>query len=259
MKIAIFQANTKDNRIEENLARYRKLLADLDKDTDLLVLPEMFSGGFTMDEEYAETMDDSAGLDFMKELAAEKHIAVSGGLFIKENGKFYNRHFFVTENSVQHYDKAHLFCLSKEPKVITPGNKQMIVEYKGWKIKLVTCYDIRFPMWTRNRYCNGVFDYDILLCVASWTDLRISQWDVLLEARSIENQAYVVGVNRCGIDNQGNNYQGHSVVRDFKGKLLVVADEDGEQLCYAIADKDRLNDFRTKFPVAKDWDKTPQK
>ena len=255
MKIAIFQANTKDNKIDENLLRYRSILSKLDWDTDLLVLPEMFAGGFTMDTEYAETMDASKGLEFMKELAEQRHMAVSGGLFIKEGDNYYNRHFFVTENSVQYYDKAHLFCLSKEPKVITPGDKHIILEYKGWKIKLITCYDIRFPLWARNKYQSGEFDYDILLCVASWTDLRISQWDVLLDARSIENQAYVVGVNRCGIDNQGNNYQGHSVVRDFKGKLLVVADEDGEQVCYANLDKDRLNDFRIKFPVAKDWDK----
>lgn len=253
MKIAIFQADTKDNQIDANLARYRTMLEGLEKDTGLLVMPEMFSGGFTMDKEFAETMDGK-GIAFMKEIAREKHIAVSGSLFIKDGDAYVNRHFFVTENDIKYYDKAHLFCLSKEPEVISPGSEQMIVEYNGWKIKLITCYDIRFPMWTRNTFENGEFGYDLLLCVASWTDLRISHWDILLEARAIENQSYVVGVNRSGVDKDGNNYQGHSVVRDFKGKVLVVADEDAEQICYTTIDKERLYEFRTKFPVAKDWD-----
>jgi predicted amidohydrolase len=253
MKIAIFQADTKDNQIDENLARYRNMLQDLDADTELLVLPEMFSGGFTMNKDFAETMDGK-GVAFMREIAQSKHIAVSGSLFIKEGEDYVNRHFFVTENDMKYYDKAHLFCLSKEPKVIRAGKESMIVEYKGWKIKLITCYDIRFPMWCRNTFADGEFGYDILLCVASWTDLRISHWDILLEARSIENQSYVIGVNRCGLDTDGNNYQGHSIVRDFKGKVLVLADEDAEQICYTTLSKERLSEFRSKFPVAADWD-----
>ncbi len=253
MKVAIFQADTKDNEIESNLARYKTLLQGLDSDTDLLVLPEMFASGFTMSVEHAESMEGK-GVRFMQEVAKEKHIAVEGSLLIKENGQYVNRHFFVTENSVQYYDKRHLFCLSKEPKVISRGEKPLIVEYKGWKIKLITCYDLRFPLWNRNKVRDGEFDYDLLVCVASWDDTRVEHWDVLLHARAIENQSYVVGVNRCGVDSKGYNYAGHSVARNFRGRLLAEAKDNSEEIVYVNLSKQELAKAREKFPVSEDWD-----
>lgn len=254
MKIAIYQADTKDNAIEENLERYKKAIQGLEPQTDLLIFPEMFNTGFTIDTEYAEDMQGKS-LAFLKQIAQEKDIAVEGSILIKENEKYVNRHFFVTKDKVEYYDKAHLFCLSKEPKVVTRGDKQLIVEYKGWRIKLLTCYDLRFPTWARNHYSEEKgFDYDILVYVASWSDDRISHWEMLLPARAIENHAYVMGVNRCGIDKKDYTYKGASIAIDFQGETIVRAKDNSEEIIYASLDKDALKTYREKFPVCLDWD-----
>lgn len=163
MKVAIFQANTVDNEAESNLRRYDSFLEKLDTDTELLVFPEMFTTSFSIDTDYAQTMEGSS-LKWMRDKAVEKGIAISGTLLIEENKKYVNRHFFVfPDGNYEYYDKKHLFCLSKEPKVITPGNKKKIVNYKGWNIALLTCYDIRFPSWCRNTYNEGEYGYDIAI------------------------------------------------------------------------------------------------
>lgn len=254
MKIAVFQADTKDKRISENLKRYRSFIDRLDEDTDLLIMPETFTKGFTIEEFFAEDMNGE-GLGFMKQVAAERNMAVEGSLLIKEDGRYKNRHFFVTPDSVSYYDKRHLFCLSREPEVISRGENPVTVQYKGWKIKLQTCYDLRFPLWSRNRLGDkGEYDYDLLVYVASWTDVRISHWEKLLPARAIENQSYLVGVNRCGVDETGLNYKGASVVLDYNGNVLAAARDNTEEIVYAVIDKDKLDKYRKKFPVAKDWD-----
>lgn len=254
MKAAIFQLDTKDCDIESNLARYESLMRSIDSDTDLVILPEMFARGFTFDKRFAETMDGMS-VRFMRNFAQKHHTAVEGSLFIEEDGHFFNRHFFVSENSLQYYDKKHLFCISQEPNVISSGSKKVTVEYKGWKIRLITCYDLRFPLWCRNKAEEGVFDYDLLICVASWQDARIGVWDTLLPARAIENQCYAIGVNRSGVDSGGLNYKGNSAAVDFKGQTLAKAKPDSQEVCYAFLDKGALDKFRTKFPVSRDWDR----
>ncbi len=254
MKIAIYQADTTDNAIDSNLEKYKAKLKDLDPQTELLVFPEMFNTGFTIDTEYAEDMQGKS-LAFLKEIAQEKDIAVEGSILIKEGEDYVNRHFFVTKDKVEYYDKKHLFCLSKEPKVVKKGENELIVEHKGWRIKLLTCYDLRFPMWARNHYSeeNG-FDYDVLVYVASWSDDRISHWELVLPARAIENQSYVIGVNRCGIDKKGYTYKGASIAIDYQGDTMVRATDDKEEIIYATLDKEALNTYRDKFPVSLDWD-----
>lgn len=255
MKIAIYQADTTDNAIDSNLEKYRAKLKDLDPQTELLVFPEMFNTGFTIDTEYAEDMQGKS-LSFLKEIAQEKDIAVEGSILIKEGEDYVNRHFFVTKDKVEYYDKKHLFCLSKEPKVVKKGEKELIVEYRGWRIKLLTCYDLRFPMWARNHYSQEKgFDYDILIYVASWSDDRISHWELMLPTRAIENHAYVMGANRCGIDKKGYTYKGASIAIDYQGETMARATDNTEEIIYADLDKDALNTYRSKFPVSLDWDK----
>lgn len=254
MKIAIYQADTKDNQTQHNIERYKQALTHLEKDTDLLIFPEMYTTGFTIDTDYAEDMQGES-LEYLKQIAKEKDIAVDASILIKEGDKYINRQFFVTKDKVEYYDKAHLFCLSKEPKIVSKGNREQIVEYKGWRIKLLTCYDLRFPQWARNRYSEEKgYDYDILIYVASWADDRISHWEMLLPARAIENQAYVLGSNRTGIDHKGYTYKGASIAINYKGNTIVRAKDNSEEIIYATLDKDALNKYREKFPVALDWD-----
>jgi predicted amidohydrolase len=254
MKVAIFQANTVNNEIESNLLRYDSLLKKLDKNTELIIFPEMFTTGFSIDTKYAETMQGSS-LMWMKEKAIEKGIAISGSLFINENNNYFNRHFFVFPNGeYEYYDKKHLFCLSKEPNIISPGNKKKIVNYKDWNIALFTCYDIRFPLWCRNTYLNNEYGYDIAIYAASWAKTRSFAWSSLLIGRAIENIAYTIGVNRIGIDNNGIKYNGDSVILNYKGETLATAEKEKEEIVYHILDKQSLLSFRQSFPIGRDWD-----
>ncbi|HHT03472.1 MAG TPA: nitrilase family protein [Bacteroidales bacterium] len=254
MKVAIFQANTVDNEAESNLRRYDSFLEKLDTDTELLVFPEMFTTSFSIDTDYAQTMEGSS-LKWMRDKAVEKGIAISGTLLIEENKKYVNRHFFVfPDGNYEYYDKKHLFCLSKEPKVITPGNKKKIVNYKGWNIALLTCYDIRFPSWCRNTYNEGEYGYDIAIYCASWESARNFAWTNLLVSRAIENFAYVIGVNRVGIDKANLNYLGCSTILNYKGETLVGTHQNKEEIAYRVLDKQSLISFREYFPVGEDWD-----
>ncbi|MDD4001806.1 MAG: nitrilase family protein [Bacteroidales bacterium] len=254
MKVAIFQANTVDNEIDSNLKRYDSYLNQLDSDTDLIVFPEMFTTGFSIDIDHAQTMQQS-GLKWMRTKAVERNIAISGTLLIEENKDYVNRHFFVFPNGeFEYYDKKHLFCLSKEPKVITPGNEKKIVNYKGWNIALFTCYDIRFPSWCRNTYKEGKYGYDISIYCASWESSRNFAWENLLVGRAIENVSYVVGVNRVGYDKTNLNYLGCSKILNFKGEKLVDTELNKEEIAYHTLDKQSLESFRKSFPVGEDWD-----
>lgn len=254
MKIGIFQTNIIDHKIQENISKYNEILKDLDKDTELLVLPEMFTTGFTIEPNDAESID-GLGFNWMKDVAIEKKIGVSGSLFIREENRLINRHFFVfPDGHFQYYDKKHLFCLSREPELVSPGNMKLIVEYKDWRFGINTCYDLRFPTWARNSYNNGDYAYDVLLYVACWPEERAFQWTSLLRARSIENVSYLIGVNRVGVDNKGLNYTGDSVILNFKGERLSGCAQNKEEIAYHILDKQSLKDFRKSFPVARDWD-----
>ena len=154
----------------------------------------------------------------------------------------------------EYYDKKHLFCLSKEPNIITPGNKKKIVNYKDWNIALFTCYDIRFPSWCRNTYLNNNYGYDIAIYVASWAESRSFAWNSLLIGRAIENIAYTIGVNRVGIDNNGIRYNGDSAILNYKGETLARAEKEKEEIVYHLLDKQSLLSFRQSFPFGRDWD-----
>jgi predicted amidohydrolase len=252
MKIALLQSSNVEGDIAATIAHYRQITSHLAAATDLLILPEMFLTGFTTNVELAAT--SVQGLELMQDIAAKHNTAVCGSLLTEQNGEYFNRNFFVFPDlSVVHYDKKHLFSLSKEAEILTAGRQKQTLIYKGWKIRLATCYDLRFGYWTQNSAPNGVIDYDMLIYVASWADVRLQAWDKLLPARAIENQCFVAAVNRCGTDPQGFTYKGHSLVLDFKGEVLATANDDTEELIYCLLDRDKLLHFRNTFPVWRDW------
>lgn len=253
MKIAIFQAEIRDKNIDENLSYLKQKIKDIDNDVDLIILPEMFLTGFYFDTSLAKLNKD-IGLSFMKTIAKEKDLAVEGSLFIEEDNHYYNRHYFVTKDNISYYDKKHLFCLSKEPDVITPGKQTTIVNYKGFNILPLTCYDLRFPLWSRNKIINNHFLYDIIVYVASWPNQRKDQWLKLLMARAIENQCYVIGVNRCGRDLNNVYYSGYSVIINPNGEICFSLFKDDDNIgCYSI-NIDEITTLRKSFNVSQDWD-----
>ncbi len=218
------------------------------KEGDLFILPEMFSTGFaTQPEGMAE--EDGSSVAWMRQMAANHHAAFAGSIATKENGRYYNRLYFVKPNGeVTTYDKRHLFTYGNEDRFFTAGNERIIVEYQGVRILLEVCYDLRFPVWSRNRK-----DYDMIIYVANWPTSRMSVWNTLLRARAIENQCFVAGVNRVGTD-PVCDYSGGSMIIDAYGK--VIADCGTEKPCCASValDMERLQAFRKKFPVLEDGD-----
>ena len=220
----------------------------------LIVLPEMFSTGFKFRKEVAEPMNGTT-LQWMQKTAISLNSAIYGSLLILENEKLYNRGFFVyPDGTYTYYNKRHCFVMSDEPKYITPGNEIVTVEYAGWRLRLNICHDLRFPVWNKNIYKNGGYDYDILLYVASWAEGRASAWRMLMHARAIENIAYCVGVNRIGKDGDGYTYRGDSMVVDAKGTAIAMANPNEEQTIFVSISKSNLFEFREKFAVGTVWD-----
>lgn len=248
MKVTILQQDMVWEDVAENIRR-----ADASIDSapisDLYVLPEMFSTGFcTEPEGLAEPLDGPA-VTWMKAKAFAKDAAIAGSVAVAENGKYYNRFYFVTpDGTVRHYDKKHLFTYGGEHYHYTPGDERVVVEYRGVRIMLEVCYDLRFPIWSRNRG-----DYDMILYVASWPSVRVAAWKSLLVARAIENQCYVAGVNRVGTD-PSNEYCGGSTIIDPYGKVIASCKDGVTMSASAEVDMEVLEAFRAKFPVLNDSD-----
>lgn len=234
-----------------NLQHYGDLLKSLKGETDLVVLPEMFSTGFSMNSRHLVEPDNGKTVEIIKRWACDYDFAVCGSFFAIENDRLYNRGFFVTPGGdAFFYDKRHLFRMGDENKNFTPGKKQLIVSYKGWNICLIICYDLRFPVWSRN---TGKA-YDLLICPANWPRARKNTWDILLKARALENHCYVCGVNRVGEDDYRNHHQGDSQLIDFKGNILASCESDKEMIVTGTIYKEVLEQFREKFPVWQDAD-----
>ena len=250
MKTALIQFDTLWEDKQANLEYIQNKTLNLPNDIDLVVLPEMFTTGFTMNPEIVAEEEQGDTLQIIQKLALNKQIAITGSWVVKEDNNYYNRLFFVfPDGSYQTYNKRHLFTLAGEEKIYKPGNEKLVVSYKGWNICLLVCYDLRFPVYSR--IVNQ--KYDVLIYVASWPDRRIDAWDALLKARAIENMSYVVAVNRCGTDPNGVEYSGHSQVIDFMGKYLVEPIVD-EQIYITDLEKDLLQNARQKFAFLNDAD-----
>jgi predicted amidohydrolase len=248
MNITLVQSELYWEDIEKNLLGFEEKLKNIGQ-TDLIILPEMFSTGFSMNAaSVAETMDGSA-INWMRKTAMKKNCARTGSLIIKENGKFYNRLIFMkADGSFEQYDKKHLFTMAKEEETYAAGTEKIIIEYKGWKICPLICYDLRVPIWNRN-----LEDYDLAIYVANWPDRRSYHWRSLLTARAIENQCYVAAVNRVGTDGKDLYYSGHSSIIDPAGEILYQK-ADAEDIQQFDISLEHLKEVRTKLPFLKDRD-----
>ena len=251
--VTVVQSEILWNRVGENLASVEGLLADAGP-SDIIVLPEMFATGFVADKLPPEA--ETAGiLDWMQRLSQRMDAAVTGSVTVIEAGDRYNRLFFVTpDRAVAHYDKRHLFCRSLEPELYRPGDALPIFRYAGWKICPQICYDLRFPVWSRNRFENGEYKYDLLLYVANWPEARVEVWNTLLAARAIENQCFVAGCNCVGVDTLGHRYSGASQIVGPTGRVLARATASQSQVISSTLSLPKLAGFRTSFPVGHDWD-----
>jgi predicted amidohydrolase len=246
LTITIIQTDIEWENKSANLLKLEKKINSFSEKTEIVVLPEMFSTGFSMQtKQLAETMDGNT-VHWMKEIAARKKVILTGSLIIEDKGHYYNRLIWMLPNGqLGYYDKRHLFGLGNEDQYYSPGNKRLIASVKGWKINLQVCYDLRFPVWARNRvmedgkklieeetgskeeFPKPSPEYDVLIYVANWPEKRRNAWKTLLAARAIENQCYVVGVNRVGQDGNSLSYSGDSLAIDPMGEALYhVADKE---------------------------------
>ena len=241
-----------DKTANLNMLEYK--IRSLTERTEIVVLPEMFSTGFSMKpDQFAEAME-AESVEWMRRIAVDKKIIIAGSLIIKDNDKFYNRLIWMLPNGeCGHYDKRHTFGFAGEDKHYTRGNKRLIASVKGWKINLQVCYDLRFPVWARQSPHESGPEYDLLIYVANWPERRSHAWKTLLCARAIENQCYVIGLNRVG--NDGNNiyHSGDSMVIDPLGEVLYHV-KDEEDVFTITLDKSHLQTIREKFPFLKDRD-----
>ncbi|MDX1761179.1 MAG: amidohydrolase, partial [Christiangramia sp.] len=240
LNMAFIQPDLKWEDAEANRKLFSERIKEISNDVELIILPEMFTTGFSMNAENLAEETEAETLAWLQENARSKSSAITGSVIITENGNYYNRLFFVfPDGSYKLYDKRHTFTLAKEDETYTAGKDRLIVDYKGWKICPLVCYDLRFPVWARN-----TVDYDLLIYVANWPKKRVDAWDALLKARAIENMAYCVGLNRTGEDGDGYIYNGHSVAYDPLGKPLTDLNREDEFIAEVSLDRESMLEIR---------------
>lgn len=235
---------------ERNFCAVEAMLSDLAGKTDLAVLPEMFSTGFSMRSRELAEPSDGPTMARVRDWAARFDMALYGSFICEDGGDYYNRGFFVAPGMERHYDKRHLFRMGSELRHYSAGSEKIVVSYKGFNILPLICYDLRFPVWARN-VGNA---YDLVLYIASWPETRINAWNTLIQARAIENQAYACGVNRCGVDGLGLRYNGNSLLVDPRGAVMAHLTDGSERAETLRLSLDDLAAFREKFPAWKDAD-----
>ena len=251
LRVSIVQADIVQDCVDGNISYYGSLLERLTGETDLAVIPELFTTGMTLDVEGPADTNDGKTISAIKKYAKEYGFAITGSFLASDNGKYYNRAFFITPEGVEYfYDKRHLFRMADEDRSFSAGVKRLIVNYQGWRICLMVCYDLRFPVWSRN----VGNEYDLLIYVANWPEARKIPWRALLKARAIENLCYVCGVNRVGVDSHGFKYHGGSRIYSPKGETLLKADEHEDMILTETLNIKDLQLFRDKFPAWMDAD-----
>ena len=254
LTISLIQADLHWEEIDANLAMFEELIWSIDQ-TDLIVLPEMFTTGFSMNAESLAEPPGGKTFKWMRQMATQRQVGIAGSYIVKESGQYFNRLYFVyPDGSSEQYDKKHLFNLAGEGDIYTSGSQRLILEFKGWKIHPLICYDLRFPVWARSIKAEGnLYEYDLLLLVANWPDTRINAWDTLLSSRAIENLSYSVGVNRIGNDAAGKGYNGHTAAYSPKGEELIFSENEEQVLTVTLSAEEMLT-YRKDFPFQADAD-----
>jgi predicted amidohydrolase len=250
LAITIVQSHLHWENPIANRANFSEKIKGISEKTDLIILPEMFSTGFSMNAALLSEEKEGETLKWMMMEAKKNRCAITGSIIVKDGTHFFNRLYFVLPSGdYEQYDKRHTFTLAGEHNVYTAGEKHLLVDYKGWKICPLICYDLRFPVWARNTW-----DYDVLIYVANWPINRITAWDVLLKARAIENMSYCVGVNRVGLDGNGYKYVGHSAVYDVLGAQISTTEFEKEFIETIILEKSHVEDNRKRLQFLADRD-----
>ena len=248
LNLALMQTHLLCENPEANRKMLTKKIELIPSYVDVIIFPEMFTTGFTMNPKNIDEQEAQKTINWMKSEALKKNAALIGSIVFNESDKFFNRLLFVLPNGEVHkYDKKHTFTLAGEHEVYEAGTSKLIVDYKGFKFCPLICYDLRFPVWARNTE-----DYDVLVYVANWPKPRIEAWDTLLKARAIENMGYCIGVNRIGLDGLGHEYTGHSAVYDVLGQQLAFSEK--EEIVYATLTKENLISNRGKLKFLEDRD-----
>jgi len=255
LSIALIQADLYWEQIDANLAMFEEKIWSIESEIDLIVLPEMFTTGFSMNPGKLAEPIGGKTFRWMRQMSKIKNAAIAGSYMVKEGGNFFNRLYFVfPDGRSEYYDKKHLFTLAGEQKPYTAGTERKVITFNGWRIKPLICYDLRFPVWARSEKAEDqLYQFDLLLFVANWPDTRINAWDTLLKARAIENLAYCAGVNRTGTDDFPKDYPGHSALYAFDGETLSFSDQNEAVLISTIS-ASRMITFRDRFNFQADAD-----
>jgi predicted amidohydrolase len=248
LKLTIIQPDIIWEKVQANLDKFSVIIAGIES-TDVIVLPEMFTTGFSMNPKVLKEKMDGKSVRWMKRMANEKNVSVVGSLIIEDGGKIFNRAIWVfPDGKIEYYDKRHLFAMGQEHLHYSQGKEKTVIEFRGWKFCPLICYDLRFPVWGRNTE-----NYDVLIYMASWPSPRHHHWKALLIARAVENQSYCFGVNRTGIDGTGLKYSGDSCMVSPKGFAEFIGENEAAQT-FEISYSE-LHDYRKKFPFLADRDK----
>ena len=254
MNVSLIQTSLFWEDREKNLAHFDALIHSIREKTDLIILPEMFTTGFSMNPAKTAEPHKTTTFEWLKKKASEKNAVITGSVAIEEKGNYYNRlHWITPAGDHDFYDKRHLFRMAGEDEKYTMGTQKIVKQIADWTVLPLVCYDLRFPVWSRN-FNNHQPVYDVLIYVANWPEVRNYPWKQLLIARAIENQCYVIGVNRIGKDGNGYNHSGDSVVINPRGEIMNAAKANEETIETVTLDKTYLDEFRKQFPVGMDAD-----
>jgi predicted amidohydrolase len=254
LNLSIFQMDILWHKPSENLNKIETFLLKQKIETDIFILPEMFTTGFTKENTLFQ-QDIASTLKRLSQWSRDFKALFIGSIIYFEKGQYFNRLYAVApDGQIFYYDKRHLFTMAKEHEYYQPGKNKIIIEYKNWKILPLICFDLIFPVWSRNEWKNNELSYDIAIYVANWPKTRIQHWNTLLKARAIENQCFVIGCNRVGTDGYNIEYNGCSAVYDFEGKTLTF-NENQECILNTILSKEKLENYRKNFPAYLSADK----
>lgn len=255
LNLAYIQADLVWEDKTSNLHRFGQLLEQVQPGTDLILMPETFTTAFPVDPKRFAEKEDGPTMQWLREQAQAKQAVIATTFPIEKDGHYYNSLVWMRpDGTYELYFKRHTFTMGGEDKLVDRGDKQLIVELNGWRIRPMVCYDIRFPVWARNRYADGQYEYDLAFYLANFPDSRMVVWNTLLVARAIENQAYWMGVNRIGEDANGLHYSGESQVINARGEVISKAEPYQEAVLHCTLDYEKLVRFRQKFPLGPDWD-----